>query len=569
MQNKTSTIKKLNKFENSIPIPLLMKTIFTLFLLVITLNSIALSSAILPNLQPERLQNGTAGGGNVTSVSSGDNCIFVSPTTGVVQITFNTSCGGSGSGDGSFNITYQTFAYNQTTPALNYVRIYYYNKTEIDSFNASWISTFNITYQTWAYNQTTAVFNTVLLNNTIAQYGNLIGFNSTFNSTYAQFAYNQTTSVFTISLLNNTIAQYGNLIGFNLTFNQTYNNLLNQTCPAGQVVNGTLINGTLKCQPINIPANSTTVHCSNVTGNTLCTTGNPAFNNLTLTSEGFYSGLGTYDLNLADPALRWIRFTAFGGTVEAANLNFALGAFLFQSMSNLNLFFANDDLTSVMNIADNGIISFGVANGVTIGGINVNFNVTDSKTTVSNNFETRGILNNLTGSLDLGGNSTFRGTNNTIIGNTGILGNLSFGGTRIDGYCSLGQGRCEANFTGWNITSEHQISNLTASLNTWYINNETRPVKYTATIQLSASPSFPDTSIDASATVYHNFTSGNNILTQTGYVYRGTVNLDASNTLVLTNDISFEIPPKGNWTIASSGSGSTSVALLKLRKIVI
>lgn len=158
----------------------------------ININGSSSSNGIINIISPT---TSSGGSGNVTSVSSGDNCIFVSPTTGDVVVTFNTSCGGSGSGDGSFNITYQRFAYNQTTPALNYVRTYYYNKTEINSFNASWISTFNITYQRFAYNQTTAVFNTVLLNNTIAQYGNLIGFNSTYNATYAQFAYNQTRAI--------------------------------------------------------------------------------------------------------------------------------------------------------------------------------------------------------------------------------------------------------------------------------------------------------------------------------------------------------------------------------------
>lgn len=175
---------------------ILMFALIGILSLTLSSSQYSLNNKNIPTLGPTQTITSSGGGsGNVTSVSSGDNCIFVSPTTGDVQITFNTSCGGSGSGDGSFNITYQTFAYNQTSPALNYVRTYYYNKTEIDSFNASWISTFNITYQTWAYNQTTAVFNTVLLNNTIAQYGNLIGFNSTYNATYAQFAYNQTRAI--------------------------------------------------------------------------------------------------------------------------------------------------------------------------------------------------------------------------------------------------------------------------------------------------------------------------------------------------------------------------------------
>jgi len=47
----------------------------------------------------------------VSSVDSGDNCIFVSPTTGEVIITFNSSCGGSGGGSGEplWNANYSTF----------------------------------------------------------------------------------------------------------------------------------------------------------------------------------------------------------------------------------------------------------------------------------------------------------------------------------------------------------------------------------------------------------------------------------------------------------------------------
>lgn len=265
-----------------------------IFLITFTSAQLGYNNPKLPRISsPTTISSSSSSsGGNVTSISSGDNCIFVSPTTGDVQITFNTSCGGSGSGDGSFNITYQTFAYNQTTPALNYVRTYYYNKTEIDSFNASWISTFNITYQTWAYNQTTAVFNTILLNNTIAQYGNLIGFNSTYNATYAQFAYNQTRAI--------------------NPFDQDLN-----------------------------------------------TTSNVVFNNLTVNGQSYFSKLGTFDVDLSDPALKWVRFTGFGGTAEAANLNFGLGAFVFQAANNFNLYFGNDDLSALLSILDTGYIELG------------------------------------------------------------------------------------------------------------------------------------------------------------------------------------------------------------------
>jgi len=305
-----------------------------IFLITFTSAQLGYNNPNLPRISsPTTIPTSSSGGsGNVTSVSSGDNCIFVSPTTGDVQITFNTSCGGSGSGDGSFNITYQTFAYNQTSPALTYVRTYYYNKTEINSFNASWISTFNITYQTFAYNQTTAVFNTILLNNTIAQYGNLIGFNSTFNSTYAQFAYNQTRAI--------------------NPFNQDLN-----------------------------------------------TTSDVIFD------TGFFSNKVTMDLG--DPGLEWISFTALGGFLEVADLNFGLGSFVFQARSNLNLFFATDALESVIGLYDDGTILSNSLKGFTVTNNTFqSFKTNNTLTEISTNILGTGQLNNYTGSTNVDGNMT-------------------------------------------------------------------------------------------------------------------------------------------------------------------
>ncbi len=188
---------------------------------------------------------------------------------------------------GSFNSTYATFAYNQTliqsitgsfyivvsTPQGS--PIISLNETNLNNTIANYgvligfNSTFNSTYASFAYNQTSAVFTMSLLNNTIANYGNLVGFNSTFNASYAQFLYNQTlvqsvagSGIYVVvdptqgnvivslneTNLNLTISDLGNGVGFNSTFNSTYNNLLNQMCPNGQFVNGTLSNGTVICQ---------------------------------------------------------------------------------------------------------------------------------------------------------------------------------------------------------------------------------------------------------------------------------------------------------------------------------
>lgn len=379
---------------------ILMFALIGILSLVLVSSQYSLNNKNIPTLGPtSSITSSSSSGGNVTSVSSGDNCIFVSPTTGDVVVTFNTSCGGSGSGDGSFNITYQTFAYNQTTPALNYVRTYYYNKTEINSFNASWISTFNITYQTWAYNQTTAVFNTILLNNTISQRGVAIGFNSTYNATYAQFAYNQTIAI--------------------NPFNQDLN-----------------------------------------------TTNNPTFNNLTLTGNGFYSKAGIYDVDLSDPLLRWIRFTALGGTIEVADLNFALGAFLFQAKSNLDLYFGNDDLTAVLSLLNSGYIEISPANSLLVrNGLGTVIEANNSKTTIFSNL-------------------TSFATNNTFINNVIFNQNTTIKGNYHDWVNPSSSINTTINATGVNIISNHQIYYVNYSLDKTYKNTYGRPILLTTSFQI-------------------------------------------------------------------------------------
>jgi len=114
------------------------------------------------------LRNGQGGGsttvnvgvvGNITSVSNSDGCIFVSPTTGDIVLTFNTTCASAGSGD--------------ITAVLG---------------------------DAWITNGTTSgavnlVFNGTLFNQTLAVVGSLYGFNTTYNVTYhalIPFGYNMT-----------------------------------------------------------------------------------------------------------------------------------------------------------------------------------------------------------------------------------------------------------------------------------------------------------------------------------------------------------------------------------------
>lgn len=271
MQEITSTKKEVIKVRNSISIPL---TIFIslLFLLGITTIQSVLAikeecenspygydNCAIPRIDSVQPTTTTSiSNANVTSVTSGDGCIFVNPTTGNVIITFNTSCGNTGvtsvtSGDnylifnpttgnvigslngtvinttidqriasnpsGFINSSVANSTYYLLSNQFNYINVtsgQVFNDTNLintkgnfffanftTSFNNNLTASLPLTNRTisnianitgffFNYNGTTAVFTQALLNNTIAQYGLLIGFNSTLNSTYATFAYNQT-----------------------------------------------------------------------------------------------------------------------------------------------------------------------------------------------------------------------------------------------------------------------------------------------------------------------------------------------------------------------------------------
>lgn len=463
--------------------------------------------------------------------------------------------------DGSFNATYATFAYNQTTavftmPLLNDTIAQYgtlvgfnstfnstyaqfaYNQTLVQSVSGSGIyvvvnptqglvvvslnetqlnltianlgnavgfnSTFNSTYASFAYNQTTAVFTMSLLNDTIAGYGVSVGFNSTFNSTYANFAYNQTLVQSVVGIgpytivnptqglvnvtlnetkLNSTISDLGVRVGFNSTFNETYNNILGQQCPASFNVNGTLSNGTFTCsnltqvvrsvhgaapylsvdnsigtvtmtfnetksnQTINSLigiANKTTLHCSNITGqgaSGLCTTGSPTFVNINAQN---ITSTGQLFSNQPGVSGTWHIYSVLGGAVEVGRVTSDLGVFQFRSASNLDIYFSNDDTTGFFSVNDLGETL-----------------ARTSRTFYVDNGAIRFFESNVTG--------------------TRVYGNLSIGGTRINSPCPLGNEGCIANFTGYNITSNHQSYNMTSLINldTNYRNNNTngRPIR--------------------------------------------------------------------------------------------
>jgi hypothetical protein len=158
----------------------------------------------------------------------------------------------------SYNATYDLWAYNQTTPAINYCDANFVNFANVSNLNvnssvwwggynsvpASWTDTYNSTYNSWAYNQTTpaidfiqslgysnssynATYNSWAYNQTVAAIDYIMSLNyvnSTYNATYDQWAYNQTVAAI----------DYIQSLGYsNSTFNSTYDTwAYNQTTPA-------------------------------------------------------------------------------------------------------------------------------------------------------------------------------------------------------------------------------------------------------------------------------------------------------------------------------------------------
>jgi hypothetical protein len=224
-----------------------MKMILT-FILALSLSLCLVSAANLgyTNSNFPRLVSTPATTTSPSSSNLSGNCpggyVVQNISSGVLQCVPN----GNGSvsvGGSSYNVTYDLWSYNQTTPAqqffidnehyVQYVSVYntseFLNVTigrsgwqdETGSFNMSlfsflWDSMFNSTYQLWAYNQTTPA--------------NLYTDNKVFpifNNTYQLWSYNQTTPAITYAstyAYNETAIciAYSNNQGWNSTFNSTY-----------------------------------------------------------------------------------------------------------------------------------------------------------------------------------------------------------------------------------------------------------------------------------------------------------------------------------------------------------
>lgn len=302
----------------------------------------------------------SSSGANVTSVSSGDNCIFVSPTTGDVIVTFNTSCGtGTSAVDSVASLDNYLIISPTTGDVKAKINGTVFNTT-IDqriSLNQNGFGNFFFANFSQSFtNNLTAVL--PLENRTRSHITNITGF---------FFNYNTTTATFTMNLLNNTIAQYGKLIGFNSTQNETYDHLLNQNCQGGLFQNGTLMNGTLVCGAVIAQQNLTNVAFLN---NTQTFTKVNTFNQ---------AGLGA-----------WTTFQFSGFSL--GEITSALGLFEYHALNSFDFYFTNTGRTAIFEILNTGTIK-SVTTEFTVDIPTTKFKVNSTTTTISNNLTLEQNLN--------------------------------------------------------------------------------------------------------------------------------------------------------------------------------
>src|SRR3989338_8021201 len=173
------------------------------------------------------------------------------------------------------NITNFLFNYNETTIAKAYADANMTVNVLQGILNATGIySTYNATYTT-LLNQTCPagqVVSSTLVNGTFTCMtpttpNNAITLDIA-NITNFLFNYNETTIAKAYADANMTISVLQGILnttGIYSTYNATYTTLLNQTCPPGQVVNSTLVNGTFRCMTPTTPNNAITLDIANIT----------------------------------------------------------------------------------------------------------------------------------------------------------------------------------------------------------------------------------------------------------------------------------------------------------------
>lgn len=462
-----------------------------------------------------------AGGGNVTSVSSGDNCLFVSPTTGDVVVTFNTSCGSGGGAVDSVTSGDDFLFFNPTTGNV------------IGRLNTT---TLNVTIDHRINSR--GFLNSSVANQTYYLITNPSNF---INITTGQF-FNDTAF---INSVNSSIWSYinANEPSWLSTFNATYNNILNQTCPAGNYSYGIQSNGTILCRSdmsggggdfffanftssfnLNLTAvlplaNRTLPHCSNVTGQStgVCPTSNVQFNQVTsstniIANDGQIvenrNTLGQHIL------IGFLGIPVATFTSEYADIRFK------SLLAGFGTYLANNLNSCIYGADDDGTFSARCIKGV--------------KTYSTNES---------TGYEILSWNRTLYDLD---------IPTQNINSTRINAPCQLGSEGCIANYTGWNITSNHQSYDITGitSLDTTYTNSQGRVIYLDITFESQT----VSTTDNAYVTLYVNGSY---------YSREGVIagKLGTSDPFVGYHHLGGYIQPGQVWSLNSTVSGTASVNL--------
>ena len=234
--------------------------------------------------------------------------------------------------------------------------------------------------------------------------------------------------------VNNSNCWQGNCLGFNASFNQFL--------------------------PLE---NKTRVHCSNVTGNSLCTTQSPTFAGGTFLGELISDVPGGFGI--------WHRYTVLGGIFPVGRVTSENGVFQIMPENGFDLWMGNFSTSTFRAGNTDGISGIFSARTFVVeilGG---------ARTFESNATETR-----------IYGNSSFGGVINNFTNNVFIGQNTSIKGLRHDWAVANGI----INATGVNITSNHQTYNITSftSLDTTYNNTLDRvvyiDVSFTSTVPSGA-----------------------------------------------------------------------------------
>jgi hypothetical protein len=120
-----------------------------------------------------------------------------------------------------FNVTYATWAYNQTTPFTNWLSSFLYNYNQTVPNNNT---IFNITYQNFAYNHSSVTNNSIVNTYSFWWYNHTSASNSSIVNTYGKWFYNMSDGTGSGAVTNGTILSILNITNFFYNYNQTVPN---------------------------------------------------------------------------------------------------------------------------------------------------------------------------------------------------------------------------------------------------------------------------------------------------------------------------------------------------------